>query len=189
MSTRICRFLPLISLPASNPCGSMQAPLFGAFHALAIDDASGGAGLPFHFLAAFDVQCMMDAIKRAVAMPPRKIVMQRAARRKVFWNIAPLAAGAQDIHDAVHDRAHVRSPLAAAAFSGRNQRLDMRPFRIRQIARISQVIAVVLRSVLVRPHGGPSSNQRRPHRITSDSNESRSLRTDTKVRYAEANTG
>jgi len=42
------------------------------------------------------------------------------------------------------------------------------------------VIAVVLRSVLVRPHGGPSSNQRRPHRITSDSNESRSLRTDTK---------
>src|SRR5712664_3131620 len=123
---------------------------------------------------------MMDAIKRAVAMPPRKIVMQRAARRKVFWNIAPLAAGAQDIHDAVHDRAHVRSPLAAAAFSGRNQRLDMRPFRIRQIARISQVIAVVLRSVLVRPHGGPSSNQRRPHRITSDSNESRSLRTDTK---------
>src|SRR5467141_2994323 len=122
---------------------------------------------------------MMDAIKRAVAMPPRKIVMQRAARRKVFWNIAPLAAGAQDIHDAVHDRAHVRSPLAAAAFSGRNQRLDMRPFRIRQIARISQVIAVVLRSVLVRPHGAPSSNQRRPHRITSDSNESRSLRTDT----------
>ena len=28
VSTRICRFLPLISLPASNPCGSMRAPLF-----------------------------------------------------------------------------------------------------------------------------------------------------------------
>jgi|SoimicMinimDraft_4_1059732.scaffolds.fasta_scaffold14566_2 hypothetical protein len=94
---------------------------------------------------------MMDAIQRAVAIPPRKVVMQRAAGRKVFWNIAPLAAGAQDVHDAVHDRAHVGSPLAAAAFSGRNQRLDMRPFLIRQVTRISQVIAVVLRSVLVRP--------------------------------------
>ena len=98
---------------------------------------------------------MMKAIQHAVAIPPRKVVMQRAARRKVFWNIAPLAAGAQDVHDAVHDRAHVRSPLAAAAFSGRDQRLDIRPFVIRQVARISQVIAVVLRSVLVRPQWRP----------------------------------
>ncbi len=34
MPTRICRFLPLISLPTSNPCGS-RSPFFGAFHALA----------------------------------------------------------------------------------------------------------------------------------------------------------
>jgi hypothetical protein len=31
--------------------------------------------------------------ERAVANPPRKIVMQRAARRKVFWNRPPLADG------------------------------------------------------------------------------------------------
>ena len=49
---------------------------------------------------------MMDPIQRAVANPPRKIVMQCAARRKVFWNIAPLAAGAQDVHHAVHDGPH-----------------------------------------------------------------------------------
>src|SRR5271169_2559280 len=98
---------------------------------------------------------MMDAIQRAVAIPPGKIVMQRAARRKVLWDIAPLAAGAQDVHDAVHDRAHVRSPLAAAALGGRNQRLDIRPFVIGQVARISQMIAVVLRSVLVRPQWRP----------------------------------
>jgi hypothetical protein len=48
------------------------------------------------------------------------------------------------IHHAIHDRPHV-PPLAAAPFSGRDQRLDIPPF-----ARISQVIAVVLRPVLVR---------------------------------------
>src|SRR5580700_6281566 len=56
------------------------------------------------------------------------------------------------------------------------------PFVIGQVARISQVIAVVLRPVLVRPHWRPPSNQesrRRPSN-QSDSKESRSLRTDTK---------
>jgi hypothetical protein len=49
-------------------------------------------------------------------------------------------------------RPHVRPPLAAAASSPRDQRLDIRPFVIGQVARISQVIAIVLRPVLVRPH-------------------------------------
>src|SRR6516162_9283567 len=93
----------------------MLGPLFSTLHALAVDDASGGAGLSLRLLAAFDVQCMMDPIQRAVAMPPRKIVMQRAARRKVFWDVPPLAAGAQDVHHAVHDGPHVDPPLTAAA--------------------------------------------------------------------------
>ena len=97
----------------------------------------------------------MDPIQRAVANPPRKIVMQRAARRKVFWNRPPLAAGAQDVHHAVHDGPHVGPPLTAAASGGRDQRLDMRPFVISQVARISQVIAVILRPVLVRPQWRP----------------------------------
>jgi hypothetical protein len=56
----------------------------------------------------------MDPIQRAVANPPRKIDMQRAARRKVLGNIAPLAAGAQYIHHTVHHRPHVCPPFAAA---------------------------------------------------------------------------
>jgi hypothetical protein len=102
---------------------------------------------------------MMDPIQRTVAIPPRKIIMQRAARRKVFWNIAPLAPSAEDIHHAIHDRPHVRPPLAAAAFGGRDQRLDIRPFVIGQVARISQVIAAVLRPVLVRPHWRPPESR------------------------------
>src|SRR5271168_4409642 len=103
--------------------------------------------------------------------------MQRAARRKVFWNISPLAAGAQDIHHAVHDRPHVRPPPTAAAFSGRDQRLDIRPFVISQVARISQVIAVVLRPVLVRPHWKPPPRINMAPSNPSDSRESRTLRT------------
>jgi hypothetical protein len=95
--------------------------------------ASGGAGLSLCLLAAFDVQCMMDPIQRAVAMPPRKIVMQRA----------------------VHDGPNVDLPLTAAASRGKDQWLDICPFVISQVARISQVIAVVLRPVLVRPHCKP----------------------------------
>jgi hypothetical protein len=45
------------------------APLFSALHALAVDDASSGACLSLRLLAAFDVQCVMDPIQRAVAMP------------------------------------------------------------------------------------------------------------------------
>jgi hypothetical protein len=63
----------------------------------------------------------------------------------------PLAAGAQDVHHAVHDGPHVDPPLTAAASRGRDQRLDVCPFLISQVARISQVIAVVPRPVLVRP--------------------------------------
>src|SRR6202789_2081559 len=105
--------------------------------------------------------------------------MQRAARRKVFWDIPPLAAGAQDVHHAVHDGSHVRPPLTAAAFSGRDQRLDICPFVISQVARISQVIAVVLRPVLVRPQCMPLLESRWAPSKPSDSKESRSPRTDT----------
>jgi hypothetical protein len=94
-----------------------------------------------------------------------------------------LAAGAQDIHHAIHDSPHVRPALAAAASSGRDQRLDIGPFVISQVARISQVIAVIFRPVLVRPHWGPLPRIKKGPSNPSDSKESRSLRTDTKAWY------
>src|SRR5438445_2827704 len=103
VSTRICRFLPLISLPASNPCGSMLAPLFGAFHALTIDDAGGGAGVAFRLLAAFHVECVINAIQHAVALPPNEVVMDCAARRKILPRLPPpLFAGGMNGSTSVH---------------------------------------------------------------------------------------
>src|SRR4051812_31368 len=118
VSTRICRFLPLISLPASNPCGSMQGPFFGALDALAVDDGGGGAGLALRLLAAFDVERVMNAIEHAVAVPPHEIAVHRALRWKILRKVAPLAAGAQDVHDPVHDCPHLLPPIAAPGFAG-----------------------------------------------------------------------
>jgi len=94
----------------------------------------------------------MNAIQHAVALPPNEVVVDRTARRKILRKVAPLAAGAQDIHDPVHDRAHACSPLAAAALRRRNERFDTRLLVIRQVARVSQVITIVFPSVLMRPH-------------------------------------
>src|SRR6202047_12937 len=94
VSTKICRFLPLMSLPPSNPSGPIQAPLFGAFHALAINDAGGGTGFPFGFFPAFDVQLMIDAPQRAVIVPQIEVTKQRASGRQVAGDIPPLAPGA-----------------------------------------------------------------------------------------------
>src|SRR4029077_8054443 len=84
-------------------------------------------------------------------------------------------------------------PLAAAALGGRQQRPDMLPFRVGQVARVTQLVTVVERAVF----GGPPAGSRgwsaagthrgvepvkriHPPPIT-DSNDSQSLRTDTKA--------
>src|SRR6201984_1020945 len=98
VSTRIWRFLPLIFLPASYPGGSILAPLFGALHALAIDDAGGGTGFSLRSLSALDVERMMNTIEHAVALPPNEVVVDRAARWKILRKVTPLATGTEDIH-------------------------------------------------------------------------------------------
>src|SRR6516225_8053658 len=45
----------------------------------------------------------MNAIEHTIALPPDKIAVHRAVRRKVLRQIAPLATGTQDIHHPIHD--------------------------------------------------------------------------------------
>src|SRR5450631_3547475 len=81
--------------------------------------------------------------------------MKRAARRQVFRDVPPLAARAQYVHETVDDRTHVHPPLAPAALGRRNKRLNHCPLIVAQVARVSQIVAVVLRAVLVGPHRQP----------------------------------
>jgi len=85
----------------------------------------------------------MDALQRAVPTPQIEIVEQRAARRKIFRDRSPLTARTQNVHQPIDHVAHDNRPLAAATLAGRNQRFDKRPLIVGQIARITQLVAVV----------------------------------------------
>ena len=97
----------------------------------------------------------MDAIERAVATPAVEVIVKRRTRRQVLRDGAPLAAGAEDVHQAVDDLALIDMTAVAAAFGRRNERLDMRPFRFGQIAWITQSTAVVASAIFVGPHRRP----------------------------------
>src|SRR6266436_8101672 len=152
VSTRMCRFLPLIFLPASYPFGSMHAPLFGAFHALAVDDGCGWTGFPLRSFATLLIQRVVDSFQCAVICPQIEVVVDRAFRRQVFRDRAPLTAGRENVHEAVHHLPHDHRALATASLAWRDQRLNQSPFVVGQIARISQLAAVVTAAVLARPH-------------------------------------
>src|SRR5271169_2970477 len=121
VSTRICRFLPLIFLPASNPCGSIETPFFCALHALTVDDRGGGAGLAPLLRAAEFVKRIMHTPQPSAPAPGVEVAAHRALRGKILGKIAPLATGAQQIHDGVEGSPHVglaSPPRFAAGISG-----------------------------------------------------------------------
>src|SRR5882757_866340 len=153
VSTRMCRFLPLIFLPASYPCGSMNAPLFPRFsRALAVDDGGGRTGFPLLSFATLFIERVVDSFQRAVICPQIEVVVDRASRRQVFRDRAPLTAGRENVHQAVHHLPHDHRALATASLARRDQWFDQSPFVVGQIARISQLAAVVTGAVLARPH-------------------------------------
>ena len=98
----------------------------------------GWAGLAFGLLATLFVERVMDAIQRAINAPIAKVTLDGAARRKILGKITPLASGAQHVHHGVERLSHVCLAPAASPPRRRNERFDMRPLLIRQVARVSQ---------------------------------------------------
>src|SRR6266403_2247970 len=180
VSTRMCRFLPLIFLPASYPCGSMHAPFFCAFHALAVDDGGGRAGFPLRAFATPFIERVVDSLQCAVIGPQIEVIVDRAFRWQILRDRAPLTASRENVHEAVHHLPHDHRPLATAGLARRDQRFDQSPFLVGQIARISQLAAVVTGAVLARPHQWPLLESGHYSSITGDSYDSSTLRTDTK---------
>ena len=101
----------------------------------------------------------MDAIQRPIVVPQDEVAMDRAAGRKILGNGAPLAAGAQNIHQAIDHFPHVDGSLAAAPLRRRDQRFDQRPFRVGQVARIAKMATVIVMAVLGRPHQRHPTNR------------------------------
>jgi len=79
----------------------------------------------------------MNVTERAIPIPKIEIAEQGALRRQVLRHRPPLAARAEDIEQTVENLADIDLTPATAALGRRDQRLDQRPFRIRQIAGIA----------------------------------------------------
>ncbi len=86
---------------------------------------------------------MVDPVQRPVIIPKVKIFEQRTAWRQILGDRPPLAAGAQDVHQTVHDLANINAALAAASFGRRDQGRNVRPFIIRYVTRVTQLAAVI----------------------------------------------
>ena len=81
--------------------------------------------------------------------------MHGASGRQVLGQRAPLAAGAQNVHHAVDHLADSDAPFAAAGLARRDSR---------EVARITQFVAVVARAVVGTPQeqiGFPASGVHR----------------------------
>src|SRR5271165_1071223 len=88
---------------------------FRALDALTVDDRGGRARFAHGRFPALHVERRVDALERAVPTPKVEVIVKRRARRQVLRDGAPLAAGAEDVHQAVDDLAHVDMTSVAAA--------------------------------------------------------------------------
>ena len=135
--------------------GRARAPFLRPFGALGIDDGHRRARFFSGPLATGKVKRMVDALQRAIPIPQIEIVVGRAFRDKVLGQRVPLAAGREHVKDRVQHFAHINAALAAAALGRRNERLNQRPLRIRQITRITQAAPVCRTAMFGLPHRAP----------------------------------
>src|SRR3954463_7995022 len=125
------------------------------------------------------IERVVNAPERAVVVPSVEVVVQGAARRQVLGDRGPLAARAQDIHEAVDHLAQVDPPLVAAALGGRDQWGNQRPFLVAHVTWVAQLAPVVATTVLTRPHQRLPPDRTAAKGITTNSKHSRCSRMDT----------
>src|SRR5450432_3729303 len=125
---------------------------FRALHALGVDDRRGRAGLPRSLLATLHIERVVQPLQRAVKGPSDEILADRAPGRQVLRDGAPLTTGAEDVHHPVRHLADIDRALVAAPLGRRNQRPDLAPLRLAQIALVAQMPAIIAASVLSGPH-------------------------------------
>ena len=105
----------------------------------------------------------MKAIERPIVTASGQIPVDRATGRQILGDGRPLAAGAEDIENAIDDFTNIDLALVPARLGGWDQRPDQGPFVVRQVARIPQFAAVIAASVVSTPHGKPpGTSQSKP---------------------------
>ena len=132
-------------------------PFFRAFDALAVDDAEARAP-PVGKLARLRIKRIVHAREHAIAIPADHVIMHDALGGEILRQLAPLASSRQHVENCVQQEARIGNPMTPRRLRRRHQRRDQRPLLVRQIARITAVLALVGRSVIVRPHSAPPAN-------------------------------
>src|SRR5205814_2764522 len=142
----------------------------------AVNDCCRRAHLASFALAGLDIECVMDALQRAVPIPQHEIGMRGALRRQILRQRLPLAARREHIEDRVQNLADVHLAPTPTAFGRRYRRFDQRPLAVAQITRVAQAVAVGSTAVFRLPHSAPlSSNAGAREGITTDSSDSTTL--------------
>ncbi len=156
-SGRACRrahgvSTPLVFLPPSKPVSCGLRPLFRRLDRLAVDDRRTGLGRAVLRLAQGRVERLMDAMEKN--MPRRSATGQNTPRpccaAESPWEDAATDSWSRRKARLAEPRAH-RPRVAAAALRGRDVRLDQRPLRIAQIARVAQHPPIISPAIFPTP--------------------------------------
>src|SRR5262249_58383941 len=134
---------------------SPHSIFFGRFRNLRVDDCRCRVALASAGFAASLHERLMNTIEHAVARPFPEIIIDRGVRRKIFWQLAPLATRAIYIADCVEYLAHVCLALASACARRRDHRLDGSPLLVRHITLVTSPSRPVSRAPFVPPPRTP----------------------------------
>ena len=125
----------------------------------------------------------MDAAERAVPLPQVQILPDRATGRQVLREGFPLAACPEHVKDGVQHLTNIHGPRSSPALGRTDQRFNLRPLTIRQIAVVAQPAPIRCPAMLRLPHATPQSKSGGQQGITSDSKDSTSFRIGSKTLY------
>src|SRR5262249_8322827 len=107
----------------------------GGVHGLAIDAGGGAGGVGLLRSADLLAQEVMDGVQRAVVPPLVEVPPDRTLGREVPGEVAPLAAGPQDVEDGIDDIPE-GGPSRSRAGVGRTVLLDQGPLLVGPVARV-----------------------------------------------------
>src|SRR5260370_17044720 len=84
----------------------------------------------------------MQGLQRPVAAPGTEVVKHRLPGREVMGQLSPGAAAARHVEDRVGDLASLPARRSATALDGRDQRLQKRPFFVREVGGVGLALAL-----------------------------------------------
>lgn len=116
------------------------------FNRLAVDNAHRRRGITPVLLSRQDHENMVHGFPSSLADPTVEIALHGREGREVPGQLAPLAAGRNNVQDRLHDTTQIGAPWPAQSLSLGHQRRYQRPFPVPQVACILQVVPAILRT-------------------------------------------